>query len=223
MAECLKQQEDGKYQLEDIIHEAIFPMRTTSDEVSAEQTNLWVIDERLAYHFYLASDCEFRHVDPVEVSKGSKRRRTDLLVFQQYDNRFDNPTVFADSDRPFDSITIVEFKRPMRDDYKDEDNPIDQVEKYVEMLQDGKVKDKDGQLIRLKEGTPIYAYIVCTITDKLEKLTRRRGFVPTPDGQGFIKFHNTMQVYEEIIDYHKLLKDARRRNEVFFEKLNMPT
>ncbi len=52
----------GKYQLESTIHNLICPLRRTSDDVTAAQMNLWVIDEKLAYHFYLASDVPFKQL-----------------------------------------------------------------------------------------------------------------------------------------------------------------
>ena len=223
ISECLQLQTEGKYELEDVVHEAIFPMKATSDDVRPEQTNLWIIDERLAYHYYLASDLEFRRIPSLQVATNKRRKRTDLLVFQRFENRFDNPTVFVESERPFDSITVVEFKRPERDDYSSSDNPIDQVEEYVSTIKAGHQKDKSGRTIRLKDNTPFYAYIVCTVTQKLQQIAELRGFVRTPDGEGFIKYHPNLHAYEEIISYDKLLKDARRRNQTFFDKLNLPS
>lgn len=47
---------NGKYSLESRIHSIICPMRTTSDDTELDDLNLWLIDDRLAYHHYLASD-----------------------------------------------------------------------------------------------------------------------------------------------------------------------
>ena len=47
---------EEKYPLEESVHKIIFPLRKTSDDVTAEEMNLWIIDERLAYHYFLASD-----------------------------------------------------------------------------------------------------------------------------------------------------------------------
>ncbi|MEK6262111.1 MAG: ATP-binding protein [Planctomycetota bacterium] len=44
----LHQQSSGKYSLEESMHEVIFPLRTTSDDVRADQMNLWILDEKLA-------------------------------------------------------------------------------------------------------------------------------------------------------------------------------
>jgi hypothetical protein len=48
--------ESAKYPLESVLHEIIYPMNAESSEVPYENQNLWIIDERLAFHEYLASD-----------------------------------------------------------------------------------------------------------------------------------------------------------------------
>jgi hypothetical protein len=43
----------------------------------------------------------------------------------------------------------------------------------------------------------------------------------TPDQQGYYGYHRRRRVYYEVIDYNKLLRDAQKRNRVFFERLNI--
>lgn len=217
LEDCLKRTVEDDSALEDVIHDTIFPMRTTSDDFGADASNLWVIDERLAFHHYLASDKQLKSVGPVKVAKENGLQRSDLIVF----HRFDTPTVIVDSEQPFNSITIIEFKRPGRDDYKAGKNPIDQVDRYISDIQAGTVKDRYDRLIQPRPGTPYYTYIVCSITPSLKKLANMRGFIPTPDGQGYMKMHPTLSAYQEIISYEKLLSDANRRNKAFFDKLSI--
>lgn len=70
----------AKYSLEEAVHQLICPLRKTSDDVPSDQMNLWIIDEKLAYHFYLASDVPFKSLknDIVQVDSAD---RTDLLIF----------------------------------------------------------------------------------------------------------------------------------------------
>jgi hypothetical protein len=77
-------QEDGVYPREERIHHLIYPMKTTSDDVVPyEQQNLWIIDERLAFHKYLASDKElFTHL------KTKSAMRPDIVVFGFDNNPF---------------------------------------------------------------------------------------------------------------------------------------
>ena len=53
---AIKRQEDGKFVREDVIHELIVPMRCTSVDSEYQRQNLWLVDERLAFHHFLASD-----------------------------------------------------------------------------------------------------------------------------------------------------------------------
>ena len=52
----LARQTDGKYSLEDRIHNIIFPMGKTSNDIAFKEHNLWLIDERLAFHIFLSSN-----------------------------------------------------------------------------------------------------------------------------------------------------------------------
>jgi hypothetical protein len=56
LRKALTRTASGKYSLEEAVHRLIFPLRITSDHVTFEQQNLWILDERLAFHKYLASD-----------------------------------------------------------------------------------------------------------------------------------------------------------------------
>jgi hypothetical protein len=56
MEKAIERAEDGKYAREDLIHNLIMPMQKDSDDLMPESCNLWLVDERLAFHDYLASD-----------------------------------------------------------------------------------------------------------------------------------------------------------------------
>lgn len=49
----IRSDEHGKYTREDAIHSLLMPMRTDSNEIGADASNLWIIVERLAFHDYL--------------------------------------------------------------------------------------------------------------------------------------------------------------------------
>jgi hypothetical protein len=49
-----------------------------------------------------------------------------------------NPSVFVEGEYPFGSITIVEFKRPDRSGYSKDNNPVDQIYRYIK-----KIRKKD--------------------------------------------------------------------------------
>ncbi len=206
--------ETGKYHLEDAIHEIIFPLKKTSDDVRIENTNLWIIDEKLAYHYFLASDKPLKQIDAtIEVDS---LERPDLLIF-------DRPFAFADSGPPFSAIVIIEFKRPARDDYsgKEEKNPIAQVYDYIELLKEGKAKDRRGVPISIPAHLPIYAYIVCDLTPTLQKQARDYQLTRTPDSQGYFGYHKEYGAYIEVISFDKLIDDAQRRNKILFDKMGL--
>ncbi|EMI64096.1 hypothetical protein LEP1GSC186_4542 [Leptospira noguchii serovar Autumnalis str. ZUN142] len=204
---------DGKYELESIVHNMIYPVRTTSDEVMNSKQNLWLIDEKLCYHYLLASDKSLATVD----SNGKKSlSRPDIIVYN-------NPYAFAEDTSPHSSIVIIEFKRPMRDDYDSEDNPISQVYDYIREIRNGNKTDLNGRPFPVNENTPFYSYIISDITKSLIKQAENSHFTQTPDSQGYFGFNQNLKCYTEIISFDKLLDDARKRNKFLFEKLGLPT
>ena len=141
-----------------------------------------MIDERLSYHTYLASDKFFSTLKYIEVSENPDDR-PDILIFS---NAF---AFVEEKDPPYNSITIIEFKKPERDNYIDNDdskNPVDQVERYIEDLLNGKVTNRKGRTINITKETPFYVYIISDLTPSLVKILERRDFYKTPDGQGYI-------------------------------------
>lgn len=208
----LKRQ-DGQYSTEEVIHNLIFPLRKTSDEISLDEHNLWIIDDKLSFHDYLASDKTFRSI---ERTGSNSTKETDLLIFNK-------PHLLSDDEKPYSSIVIVEFKRPMRKDYSDTENPINQVTAYAREIITNKALDKDGRQFDIKDKTPIYAYIVCDLTPNMRKFADDHNFTALPDNDGYFNFNRNYSLYIEVISFDKLLRDSKKRNKVLFEKLNLPT
>ncbi|SMP18136.1 hypothetical protein [Chryseobacterium profundimaris] len=208
----LKKKDSG-YSTEEIIHSLIFPLRKTSDEISLEEHNLWVIDDKLSFHDYLASDKTFKSIERTE---SNSTKETDIVVFNK-------SHLLSDEKKPYSSIVIVEFKRPMRNDYTDKENPINQVNTYVREIINNKALDKDGRPFDIKDKTPIYAYIVCDLTLNMRKFAEDQNFTVLPDNDGYFNFNRNYSLYVEIISFDKLIRDSKKRNKVLFEKLNLPT
>lgn len=201
--------DDGKFNKEAYIHNLIYPMRRTSEEIEYDAHNLWLIDERLSYCEYISSDIPFNN-DPAE-------KRTDILFL-------DNPVALSDQNnlgKEYESIVIVELKRPMRNDYKAGENPIDQLMGYQEKLATNNVTDRNGRPIKVGKSTQFYLYAVCDITDSLDKYAKRYGFHETPDKLGLYWYNDNANAYMEIISFNKLLNDAEKRNRVLFDKLGI--
>lgn len=200
---------DGKFNKEAYIHNLIYPMRRTSEEIEYEAHNLWMVDERLSYCEYISSDIPFNN-DQAE-------QRTDILFL-------DKPVALSDQDnsgKEYESIVIIELKRPMRDDYKPGENPIDQLMGYQEKLASNSVTDKNGRPIKVGASTQFYLYAVCDITDSLKKYAKRYGFHETPDKLGLYWYNDNARAYMEIISFDKLINDAEKRNRVLFDKLGI--
>jgi len=203
----------SKYRREERIHQIIFPLRKTSDEVPFHEHNLWLLNENLVYHSFLASDKPLKANPQVDTDS---RKEPDILVF-------DKACAFAaGSEFPFSAITIVEFKRPMRDDYSDDDNPFVQVREYITDIREGKARTADGRNIPVGKDIPFFCYVVSDITPKLEKHAYDFELEKTPDGQGFFGYKRQYKAYVEVISYSKLVADAKKRNAVFFDKLALP-
>ena len=207
----------GKFAKESAVHRLIFPLNSSTDDVSYEDHNLWIIDEKLAYHSYIASDKPFEKLEPVEVNS---KKRADIITFNEY---FNNHYAFSTKKSgPFQSIVLIEFKRPMRDDYNEnDDNPIAQIIKYVDILREGKGRLKNGRKFNIT-NIPIYCYIISDLTSKLDKIAKGYGYTPTQDGEGYFGFNPNLGCYIEIVSYDKLIDDAKQRNQILFDKLKLP-
>lgn len=208
--ESVSQLPNGNFIAEKHIHEIICPLGTTSDDVPLDQMNLWLLDERLAFHSYLSSDRPQRSVKAVSSDSLS---RADIILFNH---------AVAFTDDHMGSIVIVEFKRPMRKDYTEAENPISQIYGYVDELRENRATSNKGRQIIVPSSTPIYAYIVCDLTPNLKKYAKNAEFKLTQDERGYYKFNSEHNVYTEIHSFDKVLIDAKKRNAAFFDKLNLP-
>src|SRR5689334_3398567 len=73
-------QKEGKYKREETLHSIIFPQGSTSDDLLFEDHNLWLVDERLAFHVCLSSD---RQIKKTQVLQNKSRKEPDILVFDR--------------------------------------------------------------------------------------------------------------------------------------------
>jgi hypothetical protein len=174
---------------------------------------LWVLDERLVFSDYIASDRK------ISKKKGAQDE-PDLAVFHQL---FDIRHSFRNGDNEFSNpLTIFEFKRPKRESYTQDDDPVLQIGRYLEKIREGKYEMPKGkEPIKVNGHTPIYAFIICDLAEKIKEFARNHSLVPSPDEEGYFGFHSGFRMYVEIISYKKLLKDASMRNKIFFRKLQL--
>jgi len=215
---AIQRDSDGKYAREELIHNLIMPMSTDSNQLIAEDCNLWLVDERLAFHDYLASD---KTIASIPITDGKDTKKPDICAL----NVFDNPILVSEGDNlPLASIVVVEIKRPMRNDAKEgeEKDPIEQALDYLDRIRKGSVKTASGRPIPHSEQIPGFCYIICDITPTIKKRCRMHDAVSTSDKLGYFFYHKEFGAYVEVVSFDRLVNSAKERNRAFFDRLGLP-
>ncbi len=202
--------EKESHKREEALHQLICPMRVDNNLLTIDDHNLWILDDRLAFSHYFSSDLEIKKFTALQSDE-----RPDIAFF------FGSCVAWRETDGA-DAVVIVEFKRPMREDYSKGKDPVQQVLHYVNTLKTTPgLVDVKGKAIRgINEGTAFHCYVVCDITRELEERIIGR-LLKTPDGDGYFGYSQNPNAFVEIVPYGKLLRDARKRNVVFFERLGI--
>lgn len=207
--ELRKRTELGKAHLESELHNLFFPMIKNDRDVDYEDHNLWLLDERLVFSHYIASD---------KVISKKDHKEPDIAVFYNERMFFRNGENVTTS-----PITIVEFKRPKRENYPDNENPIQQALRYSRKILDGKYEMPEGvEKVKVnKDYTPVYIYIVCDIVDKIREFADLANLSVSPDDEGYFGYISKYNAYVEIMSFRKVIEDATMRNKIFFHKLGL--
>ncbi|MBA7521877.1 hypothetical protein ES705_13988 [subsurface metagenome] len=181
------------------IHNLIFPMRNISDTLDDHSLNLWILDEKLVFHNYAASDLPISKI----MDDTSSKARPDILVCTDT------------QDGIVKSVSLIEFKRQ----FTDKDDPIQQLYNYVNLIRDKqKFKDKP---IRVNETTIYYCYAICDINKKVEDLLVDKNFTKLPLGMGYFQYNPKRNVFMEVRAYDQIYNDVLGRHKSFFEKLEI--
>lgn len=201
--------ESGVFPSEDAVHSVIFPTKTDDQSISYESHNLWILDERLTFTSYLASDIPLN---------GGTSQRPDIIAF-------DRPVAFRAENESSNPVTIFEFKRPGREDFANpssREDPVEQIVRYVNAIRGGRYRTPKGREINVSDTTPFYGYVVCDLTAKVKQwLHDDKDFKAMPDGLGYFHWRGNINLYIEVLSWSKLLKDAAMRNRAFFFKLGI--
>jgi hypothetical protein len=202
-----------KHYREEVIHELIVPLRSNSEDLDYDQHNLWILDDRLAFYSFFRSDKPFKTF----VTGSDSGREPDLAIV------FDQGLAFRreGGDEP---VVIVEFKRPGRNDFDGNSNPVTQVLEYVDVFRNGTgLQDKNGRLVKpISPATRFICFVVADFTETLLKVVRTSpANNATADGQGFFGISREHNAIVEVMPYDKVLHDARIRNEAFFKHLGL--
>ena len=212
--------ETGKYRLEEDIHNLIFPMGLTNEDIDYENHNLWILDERFISYKFIASDKSISSFSQVK-----SRKEPDLTLIDN-NSLFNNPISFGDkSSGEINSMVIFEFKRPgevahqkNKKDYRWEFSEL--IEPYFEefIYQPSKRNYKGNQVI-LSERTPKFGYVIVDIIPKdLVRYNRNKGWKETPFGTYF-KIESELNLHLEVMTFRKLLELSKQRHNPFFNKL----
>ena len=219
LEKAIKQKSNGNYEREELIHNLILPMGRTSDELVFDSCNLWLVDERLAFHDYLASD---KTLAAMPITDSEETKEPDIVAL----NVFDNPILVSERNTPpLASIVIVELKRPMRNDAASGEakDPIEQALGYLERIRNGRILTKSKRPIPKSEDVPGFCYAICDITTSVDKRCKLLGLTPTSDYMGYFGYNSNYKAYIEVISFDRLVNSAKERNKAFFDKLGLPT
>ena len=208
---CWKEN-SNEYEKEQVLHNIIYTMGGTSETISYDKHNLWLLDDRLSYFRYIFSDRSIRTHEPL-LGKSLSPKEPDICLY-------DVPYVYGDKDGEniIKSIVIFEFKRPGRSvSYADNSK---QCEDQVEGVSRGCIQGEKGKKYRMAEKPMIYYYYVCDENAYviLKSALLRHSYWFSPYGSMISTCNN---IHYEVITYAQVLANATRRNRIFFEKLGI--
>lgn len=212
--------ENGDYKLEEDVHNLIFPLGLTNNDLEYENHNLWILDERFISYKFIASDKSI-----TSFSQTKSRKETDLILIDN-PQMFNNPISFGDkASGEVNSMVIFEFKRPgdvahqkNKTDYRWEFSEL--VEPYFdEFIYQPIKKNYKGNQIILKETTPKFGYIILDfIPEPLARYNKNKGWKVTPFGTYF-KIEAELNLHLEVMTFRQLLDASKQRHNPFFDKL----
>ena len=197
------------YHLESTLHRFICPMQLRGDDpkkVERSDHDLWVIDERLTFAKYFASDVPFDKL--IEESKS--KERMDVLIFDRLHG------LGLDSDEPLQRVMLVEFKKPGRKEYDERYSPLNQISRYITELKTNTTEDYKRERIRVADDCVFYCYVVADIVGNLEMHTS--SWRTTSNGRGRIyELSGKHRGIIEIIEWKDLITDAKLRSHAFID------
>lgn len=219
----LDAREDGKYELESMIHNLIFPMGLTNRNLSYQYHNLWLLDDRLSTFKFIASDKSITSFSQIKSS-----HEPDLIMIEREENLVNSRISFGDKDAgEVGMMVIFEFKRPgdtahqkNKSDFRWEFSEL--VEDYFDDFMYGKEKQKKnyrGNIVKVTTDTPKFGYVVMDeMPDNLVDFNIHKGWRRTPY-KSYYKINSDLNMHIEAITFQDLLSNASARNNPFFDHL----
>lgn len=208
----IREKDDGSqdFQLESTLHQFICPMRVRGDDqakVEISDHDLWIIDERLGFARYFASDIPFSQL----IEDSHNGERPDLLIFNSF-----HGLELDSNDEPLRKVMLIEFKKPGRKQYEENYSPMNQVSRYLNELVNGRVETFRGERVRIADDCVFYCYVVADIVGALDIHTS--AWRTTSNGRGrWTELSGKYRGSIEVIEWKDLILDARARNRAFIE------
>lgn len=210
MVEAARKHGDhGKHSAERVIHEIIFKRFSDNLKTGMFDHNLWLVDDTLAFSPYITSD---RAIGGGRRLKGAKI--PDLAFF-------DDCLVLGEDDGT--TITIIEFKRPSRDDYRmgsSKSDPILQVRETLEKVtRPGGVEKGDGTHFTFRGAIRKFGFLVADLTPTLIDVLRNYDFKNNVDPNIYYRYWDNDDILIQVYGYDLLVESAKKRNQAFFSVL----
>lgn len=156
-------------------------MRATSTDAEYQRQNLWLIDERLAFHHFLASD---KALASNPTTSNTSKKEPDIASIRM----FEHPLLVGEGKAQMASITVIEIKRPMRKGFQageeESKDPILQSPGYLRSLREG-ARTVNGRPIPNAAQIPGFVYVVADLTGSLIDCCKMHQLETTADGMGF--------------------------------------
>lgn len=201
--------DDGRRAPEDVIHDLVFKRFSDNKALEYFEHNLWLIDDALSFLPYVSSD---------RAMHGRGRKKGDKISDLAF---FDDSLVLGDNDGT--TITIVEFKRPSRDDYKFGDAKNDPVTQVIDTLDQateaGGITKTDGAHFVFSKMIRRFAFIIADTTPSLIKVLRRHDFKNDCNPKVWFRYKENSEIYIQAFGYDTLVENAKKRNQAFFRVL----
>lgn len=174
--------------------------------------NLWLLDERLAFHSYVSSDKKLRSNPHVKLES---KKEADLLIF-------DFPWAFSERKKELSSMVVFEFKRPGRDMNSEDDRKLDNlVMKYFEDLMKDKARDEEGELLNLEDTTPKFGFVICDLDKGLiDYNIKFNEFRKTPFGTLY-KIIQPLNLHIEVMTFQQMITMSEQKHLAFFKELGI--
>ena len=201
--------ETGRRSPEEDIHDLVFRRFKDNVDTTYFEHNLWLIDDSLAFVPYISSD---------RTSHGGGRRAGDKVSDLLF---FEDSMILGDEDGT--TITIVEFKKPSRNDYRFGDTKSDPVMQVTETLEKataaGGLTRSDGSHVSFAGAIRRFGFVIADLTSTMVRVLRQHDFKNDWNPRIYVRYRDNEKIFIQAFGYETLIENAKKRNQAFFTVL----